>query len=441
MITQDAWETGSGIGIISSLAQCAEQFSDRLPSNCQARTERVSPSPSGLNPFVPASNGDWMTMVGCPDDALGKQPSRACGARMNSRTRSFFWVALAVVACGPAISQTPLSGSTRDEAAHDPHSNRTASSARVEPAAPVASSASAQAAVGEGASAAATPATAPAAAEESEVDAMSARGVIRVELLDPGKAPRKKLRFTYHAKEVLKLKMRTEGSVEVEIQAKLVRQVIPTMEFGGTLETTSVDSDGSAHRVGSYSDARILPTPGVAPALEKHLAEMLQGFGGVKFHDVVSTRGESLEQEFDWRSISNPDLRKSFESMTQVMPQTPWPEEAVGVGARWRTRSVKSTQGLSVSVETEATLLSLSGKTVEVRVDVTGAGTPEHGIGAGPAASVISSDSKATGQQRVTLDPMRFESTSSSDTTTLTAAQDTRVKMRMLMKFDTTIQR
>lgn len=339
--------------------------------------------------------------------------------------------------CARPPSTTPLSAEPPTEAHEGPRSDRRAQN----DGAPSASAAAAPAEPEPTSSAAPTPsATQPvepaaaSAASKTADEASSASGTARIELLDAGKEPRQKLRYKYHAGETMKTRVRNEMSMEVKIQGTSVRELLPTMELTGTLETSSVDAQGSARRRSSYSSLRFLIAPGVKPEVQKRMEKQLDGFAGITVRELVSSRGEPLERDVDLSSVKNPELKSTLEGMADSIAQTgaTFPEEAVGVGARWRIQRVTKLRELALAHDTMMRLTSLKGNRVEAEL------TDKSSASAPPATksefTIESFDIVTTGQLRMTLDPVGLDSESTSEITTITRMKDTRVTMRVPVK-------
>jgi hypothetical protein len=187
---------------------------------------------------------------------------------------------------------------------------------------------------------------------------------------------------------------------------------------------------------------RFLSTPGVKPELQKRIEQQLAGFAGITMRELVSSRGESLERDMDLSSIKNPELKSTFEGMTDSIAQggAPFPEEAVGLGARWRVQRVTKLRELAIAHDTTMRLTSLKGNRIEAEL------TSKSGASPPPATTrteptVESLDTTTTGQFSMTLDGTSMEADSVSETSTVTRMKDTRISMHMSMKTRVTISK
>jgi hypothetical protein len=223
-------------------------------------------------------------------------------------------------------------------------------------------------------------------------------------------------------------------SMEVKFKDTSVREQLPVMELTGTIETLSVDAQGSARRRSSYSSLRFLTTPGVKPEVQKRMEKQLDGFAGITVREFVSSSGESLERDVDLSSVKNPELKSTLEGMADSIAQTgaTFPEEAVGVGARWRIQRVTKLRELAVAHDTMMRLTSLKG--IRVEAELTGKSSASPPPATKSDSTIESLDIVTSGQLRMTLDPVSLDSDLTWEITTITRMKDTRITMRVPIK-------
>ena len=195
------------------------------------------------------------------------------------------------------------------------------------------------------------------------------RPELRVELLDAGAEPRRVLRLdpTDGCEQPVTLRNAVDQRVAVGEQEQAGTTAF---EYDITYRCESVEADRIEVSV-HYDDARI---DDADPRSRESLEAMVQNLVGAEGRTVFDRRGRILELDAPQVSIDDEVLGEQFadameqmlESMEASIDQsaTPFPEEAVGLGARWRTTGTMDVLGMRTRLVTELTVTELSAETV-----------------------------------------------------------------------------
>jgi hypothetical protein len=219
----------------------------------------------------------------------------------------------------------------------------------------------------------------PAAAASSDVGGVRSQGartMPALTLLEPGRAPRQPLRYTWRVDqpEQLTMDLRTTATTnEANVQAP--RIPLPPVRIVMAIDPRSVTSEGDlryAWRVTSTAVGNDAGAPD--PVVEGMQAEVatvaaLSGTG------VVTSRGLTREVNLDRASLSGasaardasenggqPATGKMVDQVLQTLRDVaaPFPEEDVGVGARWQKLSDVASSDAAVTQTETFTLVEIA---------------------------------------------------------------------------------
>jgi hypothetical protein len=196
----------------------------------------------------------------------------------------------------------------------------------------------------------------------------------RVKLLAPGAAPRRALRFS--AKEGQKglITMVLAMSMEMSLgTTALPAQTIPEIHYGMGYHVTKVDPQGDIAYEFELQDLQVTPGPGVAPMVLDTMKGVLEKMRGLRGHAVVTSRGLVREAEVVAPEGADAQLRQMLDGMRQSLRQlsAPFPEEPVGVGAKWETALRINQNGIALDQVGVSELTSLEGESGHLALTVT----------------------------------------------------------------------
>ncbi|HZU84637.1 MAG TPA: hypothetical protein VE987_17025 [Polyangiaceae bacterium] len=287
-------------------------------------------------------------------------------------------------------------------------------------------------------------ARAPASPAEAADDADGARPkaaadiLASVTLLDPGRPPRRKLRYAWRVdqKELLSMVLRTAASTESE-GTRQPEVPLPTVHVAIAIDPRSVSPDGDmsyAWRVTSAAVEATEDTPSqMADGMRAEVAEIERLSGSSR----VTSRGITDEVTIDPAADPSADAaaaadrtpesnRGGTSQMAEQIRQTlhdvaaPFPEEEVGAGARWRKLSQLDASDARITQTETFRLVELrgGGGTLDDTLAQTAPPQPLRGPGAQAGTQARLDSMLASGQASVRFDLSRLVAQSTFDGTT-----------------------
>ena len=268
--------------------------------------------------------------------------------------------------------------------------------------------------------------------------AANAQSTLRV--LDYGTEPRSTIRYQFQPGQVDRVTMEMVMDMSMEVNGQKMPAVgIPPIRTTMELRVVEVAADGSA-RLEFKTQSAEAPVEQVAGAGgQAALGRALAGMTLLSGTYRTDTRGKLLESQ-----ISLPDgylPANTLQTINQMMGQgnenlQQFPEEVLGVGARWQLVQRREVAGKTLTMVQEFTLKSRSGNQLELLVKGT---APVVAEGSTPAAAAPADFvPAATGTLRVDLRKLvptgTIESASNSSTTMQSQNGPSTMKMSSKMR-------
>lgn len=217
-----------------------------------------------------------------------------------------------------------------------------------------------------------------------------------VTLEDPGQEPRRELRLQVEPGDTDRVTQRQEITIEIEAGGQVQSAPSPPTEIDLTYTIEEVDGDRIS-AVGTYDDVRVLDGPGADAALVDQLRQMLEGFRDATARTTYTPQGAVLEARLDGLELGGAggsaveQLAASFTDAAEALSM-PFPDEAVGAGARWRIDTETEIAGLPVAITTVVQLTELADDRAAGTVDQTVRFVPGDVDVLGMPATVISGE-------------------------------------------------
>jgi hypothetical protein len=198
-----------------------------------------------------------------------------------------------------------------------------------------------------------------------------------VKLITPGAEPRRAMRYSVPAgyKGLMTMKMSMEMS-----SAALPMALPPIgMEMGVDIALVSVAPSGDMTVSMTIAKAAVDSTvdPTIAGAMQAGLA----GIVGLKGTAVMTNRGVTKSVNLDLDKIKDPAMSQALSQVSQSVENmlAPFPEEPLGVGARWAALTATNANGMSMFTRTEYELTAVTASSMTLRVK-TEATAPQQNI-------------------------------------------------------------
>lgn len=235
-----------------------------------------------------------------------------------------------------------------------------------------------------------------------------------VRLVEAGAEPRKAMRYTTQvgAEQRANLAMTTE--LELGATGQKMPTALPKTRMTIGAKVTAVDPTGKRHFGLTIDEADVAEGAevGSTRAGEK-LAEVIRGMKGLKGDKVASERGVSHQftlaapagSEGIMATAALKPVVQGFERAIDQMT-VPFPDEAIGVGAKWEVTQKVVEAGMTLDQTTAFEVTAVKGEVVSLRFTVTlaaPAGKLESTFAGGLVAQVKSLTGSGDGTIEVDL--------------------------------------
>lgn len=189
-----------------------------------------------------------------------------------------------------------------------------------------------------------------------------------IKLISAGAAPRRAVR--YNIAPTYKGAMTMTTSMEM---GGLPTAMPPmSMVMGLNVGVSSIAPNGDITMNMTFTKAEM--GPGADPTIAAAVGEAMKAIVGLKGTAVVTNRGvaKSVKMDLD---AANPAVSQAFSQVSQNLENmmAPFPEEAIGVGAKWEARQALDSQGMSMfqRTEFEVTAMTATSMTVNIKTEQT----------------------------------------------------------------------
>jgi len=198
-----------------------------------------------------------------------------------------------------------------------------------------------------------------------------APGEARVELLASGADPRRPLRYQLKAGVSLDFVMVMRMNMQMTLNGTVAPvPEMPAMTMNMKLEVGEVTAAGArwSARVTSTEVAQ-----GGNPSVVQAMSTAIAAMKGLSFKGTISPTGRMSDVQIEVPAGVPPQAAQMMDSMKQQMNQmaVPFPDEAVGVGAKWRVTQKLTANNVALTSVMENRLDSFEGQQAKVTVSLT----------------------------------------------------------------------
>ena len=201
----------------------------------------------------------------------------------------------------------------------------------------------------------------------------------QVILLEAGQTPHQVLRM----KPVKGQTHRHEMSMQMKMASEANGQGMPGVDsppMTFTMESTVTDikENGDFDVTVVYTDAGLGDDSG-PPEMVEALTDVMQSMIGIRFNSLINARGATEKTEVEMPDSVNPLVRQQISEMAKSLDQmtSPFPEEAIGLGGKWKLVSPMETGGIKLTQTTIFTVEALTADTVTVSVAISQEAPPQ----------------------------------------------------------------
>jgi len=258
------------------------------------------------------------------------------------------------------------------------------------PAASQSAAASSASATAPAASSSPAPSASAAASEPAPDDRPTAPVVT---LLDPGAAPRSRLRYAFHTRhETMRMDLKMTMALGIG-GAQTPSVSMPTIRMDLDIDPVGVDAEGTLTATSVVRRADVLADATLPPASAAKLAGDMKSLVGTRGRFVVTSRGVSKEATIDLPPNAPENIRQIMQSMRDSLRDlcAVLPEEPVGVGARWTVLTRVRSRAIAIEQTATYTLKRRAGNVADEDVALTQTAPPQvmHLPGKAAAAGTV----------------------------------------------------
>lgn len=236
-------------------------------------------------------------------------------------------------------------------------------------------------------------------------------------LLDAGVEPRQPLRFAPQVNE----KQTTTITLQTSVAMTVGEQVVPSMEAPASTMTfestiTQVDDNGDIHYQMSCTGIEVADSPNAPPQVRELLEAQLKTMVGAGGTFVMDSQGNVKESDFKLPDNADAMMQQIFDQVSQSFEQlsTPFPTEAVGLGAKWQIAQTMNVGGMQMTQNTVYELVSLQDNIATFNINLEQQAPSQQiappGLPPGAQVTLNSMASQGEGQVILRLDRLMPES-------------------------------
>jgi len=233
-------------------------------------------------------------------------------------------------------------------------------------------------------------------------------------LLDPGSAPRRRLRYAWQAgrRELVRVDLRTATSTEVPGD-KPTEIPLPPLHIDIAIDPQGASAEGSLLYAWHVASATVGENRDAPPEVAEGMRVELMAIQRLAGHAEVTARGLASDIAIDPGSVTDSGATgQMVEQVKQILRDlaAPFPEEEVGQGARWEKLSGLASKDARITQTDTFTLLDLKGDHGTVD-DVLAQTAPAQALtpaGAGPGSQARLESMLASGDAKTRFDLRRL---------------------------------
>jgi len=201
--------------------------------------------------------------------------------------------------------------------------------------------------------------------DASEAQSATSTATSQVKLLEAGAEPRKVLRLHPNPGDKQTLRLTLKMSIETkmgEMQSQAMKLPAMTMNMDTTVKGVSDKGDITYDLM--MGDTTLADDPGGNAQLGELMKAALGGVKGMTGTGTVSSRGIAKGMEFKVPTDADAQTRRVMDQMKDSFSSiaAPFPEEAVGPGARWEAKIPIKSQGMTIDQTSTCELVSIEGE-------------------------------------------------------------------------------
>jgi hypothetical protein len=247
--------------------------------------------------------------------------------------------------------------------------------------------------------------------QQAKTQIASATAQPQVELLEAGNEPRQELRFRPQANAKQTSTMTLQMDTDVSMAGQTMPKVdLPPITVAIDTVVTKVEPNGNIHFKSSYSNVDVMNSSSLPPQVLEAMRSQMKKMVGTSGSFIIDNRGQIQTAKFASSQKSDSNLKQFSEQMSTSFDQmsSPLPQEAIGIGAKWRVTTTPSLSGMSVQQTITYELVNLKDNIATLNMWFEQHANPQKltlpGIPNGATVTLKSLESKGDGRLMMQLD-------------------------------------
>lgn len=186
----------------------------------------------------------------------------------------------------------------------------------------------------------------------------------KIDLLTVGTGDKKQLRFTPV------INSRQTSTLTLKVDDRNLGVGIPATKLTMEIVITQIAPNGDIFFDFTYKNVDIVAEPGTPPAVIDPIRRSLASLVGLSGSVVVDSRGQTKSTNLRLPQELDSATQQIFEQLSSSLGQlyAPLPEEAVGLGARWRISQELNINGIQLTQSAIYELVSSQGNVLQLKM-------------------------------------------------------------------------
>jgi hypothetical protein len=201
----------------------------------------------------------------------------------------------------------------------------------------------------------------------------SSVGQNQIKLVNAGAEPRQQLRFAPPAntKQTLQMTMNMNMAMSVEGQAQRTLNS-PPIQMTMEAQVKKVDDNGDIHADFTYSDADVVAGANTSPEMVNAMRSQIKQLVGLSGSMLIDQQGNIKQVNLNLPEGLDPNTKRMVEQMANSLRQisSPFPSEAVGVGAKWQLPNTVTANGMTLNQTATYELVGLQDNVATLEISV-----------------------------------------------------------------------
>ena len=230
-----------------------------------------------------------------------------------------------------------------------------------------------------------------------------------VTVASTGAGPKKALRYVIPAGQKATMEINLKMGMSMNMAGMAMPMDMPGMKMTADAAVTQVDPNGDITYTLAFTGLTIEAAADANPAVAAALQGAAANITSMKGTSTISSRGVTKSAKME---VGDPTMQQMLGQMTSTIENlsNPFPEEAVGVGAKWEVRQAITSGGQTSFTKTEYELMAMDGNTVTLNTKMEQTAPPQSvsnpALPAGTEIALEKLSGTGTGTTKITLNSL-----------------------------------